>query len=241
MSTNYIGDKTATQSPSAAPEPNNTPTIVLPADADAFNAAAFSQQFKMTADHLAWLMAAQTKTIVNDQFTGSAICTGNWNVTGSVLATNDTASEFHSGIAQGSANGTGIGLRTNTMYIGTKDFWISAKLRYTGVTSATNLYLGINNQLEFAILGGTSTTNWRAYISGSDTAINGTAATIGTSYKIFTIKKIGSTVTLAVDGVTFHTVSSFTTNLTAAQLWIINSGTAGSGTFYLDHYMMVVA
>ena len=55
MSTNYVGNPIAIQAPSSAPGVMVAPTVVLPADTDPFNAAAFAQQLKVFADFNAYL------------------------------------------------------------------------------------------------------------------------------------------------------------------------------------------
>lgn len=62
MPTDYVGDPTATQSPSAAPTPGVAPTMRMPADGDADNAASVAQDFKVAADFLAWLMLPRAKS-----------------------------------------------------------------------------------------------------------------------------------------------------------------------------------
>lgn len=52
MSTNYTGDDTATQAPSALPAKSATPVFTLPADGDALNAASVAQALKASADGL---------------------------------------------------------------------------------------------------------------------------------------------------------------------------------------------
>lgn len=55
MPSNYTGNPAATQAPAAAPGANVAPILALPVDADAFNSAAFYQEFKALADYVAWL------------------------------------------------------------------------------------------------------------------------------------------------------------------------------------------
>ena len=54
MSSPYPGNPTATQAPSPAPGPGLIPTIVLPSDGDAENAAGVAQAFKVLADYHAF-------------------------------------------------------------------------------------------------------------------------------------------------------------------------------------------
>jgi hypothetical protein len=56
VATNYLGVPTATQAPSAAPGVQNFPTVVLPADGDAANAASVAQAFRVLADYVAFLV-----------------------------------------------------------------------------------------------------------------------------------------------------------------------------------------
>ncbi len=57
MSSNYTGVPTAAQSPASAPTFGVDPIIVVPADADPNNVATmFTQQYRMLADHVAYLM-----------------------------------------------------------------------------------------------------------------------------------------------------------------------------------------
>lgn len=77
MSTNYTGTPTATQSPAPQPGPSAVPIIVLPADSDPRNVATmFTQQYKMTADYLAYLMQQATGSIYGDGSDGAATLDG---------------------------------------------------------------------------------------------------------------------------------------------------------------------
>ena len=51
MSTNYSGDRNATQAPASPPVDRVSPEVVLPADGDALNAASIAQAFKVLADY----------------------------------------------------------------------------------------------------------------------------------------------------------------------------------------------
>jgi len=51
MSTNYSGDRNATQAPASPPVDRVSPEVVLPADGDALNAASVAQAFKVLADY----------------------------------------------------------------------------------------------------------------------------------------------------------------------------------------------
>ncbi len=51
MSTNYDGDGSSTQSPSATPASGASPTVVLPADGDPASAASVAQALKVLADY----------------------------------------------------------------------------------------------------------------------------------------------------------------------------------------------
>jgi hypothetical protein len=62
MSTNYTGNKTATQSPSPTPNPAITPIVTLPADGDPLNAASVAQALKALADLADWLTKPQAKS-----------------------------------------------------------------------------------------------------------------------------------------------------------------------------------
>jgi len=55
MSSNYTGNPSSTQAPAAAPDPDNFPIAVLPADGDPDNAASVAQAYKVLADYIAWL------------------------------------------------------------------------------------------------------------------------------------------------------------------------------------------
>jgi hypothetical protein len=61
MATNYTGVATATQAPSAAPEPGSAPVVVLPADGDPLNAASVAQSKKVLADYIAWMLSPRAK------------------------------------------------------------------------------------------------------------------------------------------------------------------------------------
>lgn len=58
MSSNYVGNPTATESPSATPGQGVYPTVVVPADADPNNVATmFSQQYPVLADFIAYVQS----------------------------------------------------------------------------------------------------------------------------------------------------------------------------------------
>jgi hypothetical protein len=57
----YDGNSSATQAPSAAPEPEGTITVNLPVDADPPNGSTFEQAFKVLADFIRWLMIPTAK------------------------------------------------------------------------------------------------------------------------------------------------------------------------------------
>lgn len=61
MASNYTGSPTATEAPAATPAPDGAPIVVLPADADPPNAAAFAQAYKVLADYVAWLFKPRAK------------------------------------------------------------------------------------------------------------------------------------------------------------------------------------
>ena len=61
MATNYTGLPTATEAPAAAPAPDGAPIVVLPADGDPPNAAAFAQAYKVLADYVAWIFKPRAK------------------------------------------------------------------------------------------------------------------------------------------------------------------------------------
>src|SRR5262245_34016414 len=79
MPSNYTGDLSAIQSPSAPPGTFISPTFALPADGDDLDAASVEQPWKESADRLDYV----EKWIIWDEFTGSAADTGRWVVTGS--------------------------------------------------------------------------------------------------------------------------------------------------------------
>ncbi len=57
MSTNRVGDPTATQSPSVPPTPGAFPTSTKPVDGDACTAGSISQENDVKDDFIAWLMS----------------------------------------------------------------------------------------------------------------------------------------------------------------------------------------
>ncbi|MES2339291.1 MAG: hypothetical protein V4537_14450 [Pseudomonadota bacterium] len=61
MPSDYVGDETATQAPSAPPTPGARPTVHQPSDGDALNAASVLQDFKVLADFEAWLMNPRSR------------------------------------------------------------------------------------------------------------------------------------------------------------------------------------
>lgn len=56
MPSNYIGDQTDTQPPSAPPSPEATITVRLPADGDLPTGSLFAQAFKVVADFIDWML-----------------------------------------------------------------------------------------------------------------------------------------------------------------------------------------
>lgn len=54
MSSTYTGDRTLAEAPSAVPAPDTVPTLTLPSDGDADNAASVAQAFKALANELTW-------------------------------------------------------------------------------------------------------------------------------------------------------------------------------------------
>lgn len=65
MPTPYVGLKTNTQAPSAAPKPEGTLTQNLPVDGDPPNASTFAQAYKVCADFIDWLMKPQAQLAPN--------------------------------------------------------------------------------------------------------------------------------------------------------------------------------
>jgi len=61
MASDYVGDPTAIQAPSAAPSPGGSPTVHVPSDGDAANAASVLQDFKVLADYIAWLFSPRAR------------------------------------------------------------------------------------------------------------------------------------------------------------------------------------
>ena len=56
MPSNYTGNATATESPSATPGPGVAPTVTIPIDTvDPVNSSTVAQTFKVLADFVAWL------------------------------------------------------------------------------------------------------------------------------------------------------------------------------------------
>ena len=62
MGTNYQGDRTATNDPIGAPEPERDPYAVIPVDADPPNASTFQIGYKALADWIAWLVRPRSKS-----------------------------------------------------------------------------------------------------------------------------------------------------------------------------------
>jgi hypothetical protein len=62
MPTAYVGDRTNTQAPSAAPGPEADITLNLPIDGEAVNASAFNQEYKALADFVDFLLRPQSAT-----------------------------------------------------------------------------------------------------------------------------------------------------------------------------------
>jgi hypothetical protein len=243
MSSNYSGVPTAAQAPAPAPTAGKVPIIVIPDDADAFNAAAFAQQFKMSADYLAWLMQGYlpTKMPVFDHFVGGAIDTGDWStISGTTI--NDDSANGSFGAVRLDSSGGGQSLVSGNLALGTADFLLRARLRVANVSGSTQMSFGVNTStnlnLNFKIDGGVST-NWRLFIDNSNTAPTATIA-VSSSYKILEIERTGTTVVFRIDGAVLHTLSgTYATNLTGANVQFVAA--AGSTQTYLDYVQLLVA
>lgn len=243
MSTNYVGDPTATQAPSAKPGANVPQTIVLPADADAFNAAAFAQQLKSTADFTTFLTkwGIGKGLVFHDHFnyaSGAAPLSNVWSVTGATCV--DDSPSGGSGVVQ-----IGVGQTVASqgpMCIGTggntPDFLFRARLRTSGVTGASVWKVGITSPggtLYFLVNGGSSTANWRVEINTVNTAPSGTIA-INTTYADFDILRVSGTVTFYINGATLHSAAHATTFNTA----FANMTVAGAGSVLVDYAAMLL-
>jgi hypothetical protein len=86
MASNYVGDSTATQAPSAAPARGVAPTISLPADTDAFTVGVFYQALKALADFVAFLTGYTPPLHYGDGSDGSATVNGTNAVAGTTLS-----------------------------------------------------------------------------------------------------------------------------------------------------------
>lgn len=241
MSTNYPGVPTATQAPAPAPTAGKVPIIVVPADADAFNAAAFAQQFKMTADYLAWLMQGYllTKMPVFDHFTGSAIDTGIWSTISGTSINDDSANGSYGAVRLDSSGG-GQSLVSSNMAFGTGDFLLRARLRVVGAAAGV-MSFGIGSgtpALQFKLNGPTST-NWRVWVDGSESAATNTIA-VSSSYAVLDMVRVGSTVTFLVNGATLHTLSgTYATSLTGSSVSLV--AVSGATQTYVDYVQLLVA
>lgn len=108
MSSNYSGNPFGTQSPSPQPSPGSTPIIVVPADTDPNNVATmFNQQYKMTADNLAYL-----NHYPDGYFTFKSVT---MDSTGGNVASSPVAGTLHVS-ATGSVAGNGNAIVNGTTY-----------------------------------------------------------------------------------------------------------------------------
>lgn len=244
MSSNYTGNASATQSPSPAPSSGNPPVLVLPSDGDAVNAAAFAQAYKALADYVAYLQSNQIPLATRIWFDHMLYAQSNspqtlgspYYITGTVVAANDSLNGG-SGVLQISAAGgsfTGDYGWFALPSAGQGDFTFRARARITGTMSAgAAASFGVvtaSTGLTFNYAYNSSPSNWRVAVDTVDTAANGTAVAINSAYSIFEIKRASNVVTFKVNGVTLHTIASYTSSLegshpyfsvvTIANLWV---------------------
>ena len=83
MSSQYVGDPTASQSPSPAPSVGGAPIVVLPADGDSFAASSVAQAFKTLADFAAFM---STYSFYTSRFFGDGV-DGNVTLSSGVTTT----------------------------------------------------------------------------------------------------------------------------------------------------------
>lgn len=68
MPSDYTGDKTHTQAPSAKPGPEGSIIAAVPVDLDPPNGSTFAQPFKVVSDFIDWLMKPQGSTSLTQRF-----------------------------------------------------------------------------------------------------------------------------------------------------------------------------
>jgi hypothetical protein len=174
--------------------------------------------------------------IIWDQFTGSEVDAGKWDVINGAPSTDgDSAAGGFGAVVLDEAN-----IATDDLALGTEDFHLAARLRVTSPDANTVLYFGLGiggpggaEGLFFYATGAVSTTLWRTMIDTVSTAPNGTAAAIDDAYQVFEIIRVDNVVTFKVDGVIHHEIESYTEDLTGANLYIEHAITSG-GTMPLD-------
>lgn len=162
-----------------------------------------------------------------DSFTGQSINTFVWKTpTGTVSIVDDSANGANGcGKVDASAGGS-HNIETQPLAL-PGDFRLRGRLRITGVTGSSSIAFGFRgtNEVAFLIDGTNSTTNWRALITGTgSTPANGTPAAINATYLEFEIKRVGTLITMSINGVVFHTVTSATMTSDTVRVSAIGAG-----------------
>jgi hypothetical protein len=186
-------------------------------------------------DYLAGLYNGDV--IVFDHFTGAAVDSGRWTAASSPTVVDDSANgAFGTAKFDGASTQT---LVTTGLALGTVDFHMRARLRVTGVTGASargfGIYMG-NQRAWFQIDGGVSTVDWQAAVNGSYATPSGTTPSIESFYQTFDIYRSSGSITLAVDGVVFHS-EAYATDLDGGYPAIT---TSGAGILWFDYITLVL-
>jgi hypothetical protein len=237
MPTNYTGNPTAAQAPSPAPSLDVDPIGALVTDTDAQAAASYIHPQKVALDWIAFLRREVRKlnrTIVEDHFTGSVVGTDRWITSGSPTVVDDSANGANGSCQLVGASSQSISIKNCAF--GTSDFKFEAHIRVSGVTSSTNIIVGVGNVfvngLSFYIAGSVSTTYWGVSIDNVATAPNGTPVAISSGYVTLELTRTSNAVTFKINGTTLHTIASYTTSLTPGSIFM---NSAISGILFIDY------
>jgi hypothetical protein len=192
----------------------------------AFPAPEYNWLLNNFSEWIDFLDRERTALIIHDHFTGSAIGTETWNG-GTGSTDNDSAAGAHGALELD--GGSTEGVTSQSFAFGTSDFHFAARLRTTGIGATSAIRIGItgaSGDLYFFLDGASSTANWRTFIDTVSTAAGGTPASVSTTYQTFEITRKSNVVTFSVDGVTHHSIGSYTTNLDDANVEM-SAGVAG--------------
>ncbi len=213
MATNYTGNPTATEAPSAAPGGGVYPIVVIPDDGDALNAASVAQGYKVLADFSARQMdqVSSYSFSVSDEFVGNDVAASTWITgvtgTGSALAVVDDNSAGGFGALRhtNGAAGASTYVKTLPLAISTSDFMVSTHVRKSSFATGNSYVVGLNGSSSgscYAVCydGG----NWNAHVDGSD---HDTGVAISASYQHIAIKRTAGVVTFYINGASVYSAA----------------------------------